>query len=560
MKRSSLERLADEQTEIWYVQENPKRKGSDSWKRYEEYKQAKTVGEALQLGSWKGDLKHDFDHRFLHFKEVQGAAKRAAKARATKATPCRESKAVPAEDEQGDPIEDQGMAESAEPAEPSSSSKRLAQELKRRRSAPRQDKESPQVWKKLKSKGILTENDADEAKEDLPQSSCASQPGPTVAERRPASPLQGEQLSVADLCSRPSDFHEVLSEVEQNARDFARECGLPEEEIASTVEDESTWEAVSAEEPPAEEAGSSAAPSLLDWPEEELVAAAEEPGCSALPPELDWPDEEVLAAAEEAGSSALPPELNWPDEEVLAVTKEVVAPISPDSQDADAEEIRLRCRCQMIKVKQEVEESSEPSAKASPVAVPTPTGDLRQIFQQQRESQSRADAEEGNEEEENEDDDTAEKQAFESAQELSLEQNRSERQLRQQQEQDLLHQGSLYPLECLDQGLMDCIITSADLITWIESVENRVLLYEYLQLRAKAIAWYKEPAQAYFDGRRNVMLSSIEQPGASEVLAKFLEEEMATTKEALYDMPDKAGVYGVAMTLIMLQRLARANL
>eukprot|EP00913_Durusdinium_trenchii_P031352 g29357.t1 len=273
MKRSSLERLADEQTEIWYVQENPKRKGSDSWKRYEEYKQAKTVGEALQLGSWKGDLKHDFDHRFLHFKEVQGAAKRAAKARATKATPCRESKAVPAEDEQGDPIEDQGMAESAEPAEPSSSSKRLAQELKRRRSAPRQDKvpgflmfetwevsafgcagqESPQVWKKLKSKGILTENDADEAKEDLPQSSCASQPGPTVAERRPASPLQGEQLSVADLCSRPSDFHEVLSEVEQNARDFARECGLPEEEIASTVEDESTWEAVSAEEPPAEE-------------------------------------------------------------------------------------------------------------------------------------------------------------------------------------------------------------------------------------------------------------------------------------------------------------------
>ena len=34
----------------------------------------------------------------------------------------------------------------------------------------------------------------------------------------------------------------------------------------------------------------------------------------------------------------------------------------------------------------------------------------------------------------------------------------------------------------------------------------------------------------------------------------------ATTKEALYDMPDKAGVYGVAMTLIMLQRLARANL
>ncbi|CAK9103518.1 Hypothetical protein SCF082_LOCUS48352, partial [Durusdinium trenchii] len=88
-------------------------------------------------------------------------------------------------------------------------------------------------------------------------------------------------------------------------------------------------------------------------------------------------------------------------------------------------------------------------------------------------------------------------------------------------------------------GLMDCIITSADLITWIESVENRVLLYEYLQLRAKAIAWYKEPAQAYFDGRRNVMLSSIEQPGASEVLAKFLEEEMATTKEALYDMPDK---------------------
>eukprot|EP00434_Breviolum_minutum_P006120 symbB.v1.2.005393.t2/scaffold316.1/size230253/8 len=131
-----------------------------------------------------------------------------------------------------------------------------------------------------------------------------------------------------------------------------------------------------------------------------------------------------------------------------------------------------------------------------------------------------------------------EKQAFESAQELSLEQNRSERQLRQERERELLHQGSLEPLERLDEALVDAF-TDAGLLTWLESEENRKLLYQYLELQTKAVAWYKEPAQVYFEAKRRVMLSSLEKPDAAEAVAKFLEEEMATAQEALYFMPDK---------------------
>eukprot|EP00435_Cladocopium_sp_Y103_P025838 s963_g6.t1 len=148
------------------------------------------------------------------------------------------------------------------------------------------------------------------------------------------------------------------------------------------------------------------------------------------------------------------------------------------------------------------------------------------------------DANDENNEENNEDDGDEEKQAFESAQELSLEQNRSERRQRQERERDLLHQGSLEPLERLDEALVDAF-TDACLLTWFESEENRKLLYDYLELQTKAVAWYKEPAQAYFGGRRREMLSLLEQPDSAEAVTKFLEEEVATAQKALYYMPDK---------------------
>lgn len=39
-------------------------------------------------------------------------------------------------------------------------------------------------------------------------------------------------------------------------------------------------------------------------------------------------------------------------------------------------------------------------------------------------------------------------------------------------------------------------MTDAGFFSWLESEEHRELLYDFLELRSKAIAWYHEPAQA----------------------------------------------------------------
>lgn len=60
-----------------FAKENPKRPGSSSAERYEVYKRAKTVGEALRLGATPGDLQHDFRRgyaRRLDRAEVAGVA------------------------------------------------------------------------------------------------------------------------------------------------------------------------------------------------------------------------------------------------------------------------------------------------------------------------------------------------------------------------------------------------------------------------------------------------------------------------------------------------------
>lgn len=50
---------------VTFLQQNPKRSGSTSAVRYEVYKHAGTMGEALRLGALRSDLKHDFDHGFV---------------------------------------------------------------------------------------------------------------------------------------------------------------------------------------------------------------------------------------------------------------------------------------------------------------------------------------------------------------------------------------------------------------------------------------------------------------------------------------------------------------
>ena len=48
-----------------YNQENPKKRGSKSWHRYESYKKATTVDEYFRLQGTLGDLKYDFSRGFF---------------------------------------------------------------------------------------------------------------------------------------------------------------------------------------------------------------------------------------------------------------------------------------------------------------------------------------------------------------------------------------------------------------------------------------------------------------------------------------------------------------
>lgn len=50
---------------ITFATVNPKRSGSSAFERYEKYKRARTVSEALNLGAVKGDIMHDFKRGFL---------------------------------------------------------------------------------------------------------------------------------------------------------------------------------------------------------------------------------------------------------------------------------------------------------------------------------------------------------------------------------------------------------------------------------------------------------------------------------------------------------------
>ena len=54
-----------ENTPIKYIQANPKKVGSKSHARYEGYKKSRTIGEALEKGASRADIRYDADHGFL---------------------------------------------------------------------------------------------------------------------------------------------------------------------------------------------------------------------------------------------------------------------------------------------------------------------------------------------------------------------------------------------------------------------------------------------------------------------------------------------------------------
>lgn len=53
------------ETPLEFKKENPKTQGCAAYNRYEEYKKAKTYGEAIKLGMWKGDFRNDLNKGYI---------------------------------------------------------------------------------------------------------------------------------------------------------------------------------------------------------------------------------------------------------------------------------------------------------------------------------------------------------------------------------------------------------------------------------------------------------------------------------------------------------------
>ena len=63
---------ADHGDGIRFVTRNPKRPRTAAWQRYEQYKVATTVGDALKLGAMRFDIQHDLKHCFAS--KIRGVA------------------------------------------------------------------------------------------------------------------------------------------------------------------------------------------------------------------------------------------------------------------------------------------------------------------------------------------------------------------------------------------------------------------------------------------------------------------------------------------------------
>ena len=72
--RATLTRVmnVDDGDGIRFVTRNPKRPRTAAWQRYEQYKVATTVGDALKLGAMRCDIRHDLKHCFAS--KIRGAA------------------------------------------------------------------------------------------------------------------------------------------------------------------------------------------------------------------------------------------------------------------------------------------------------------------------------------------------------------------------------------------------------------------------------------------------------------------------------------------------------
>lgn len=509
---------------VEFVQANPKKRGSAAFLRYDQYKKARTIGEATRVGALPGDLKNDLDKGYMQVlqQDLGGAA-------------CAPSPLVA--------MRSSGNARSLAPScttfvgppAPSTHVKEGGGERARASMIPSCDppshheRHSP-LLERLKERGTWTPTclgaaarASAEARPPAPASratpSSSSKAVPAAAHISQV-PMTGDSHPPAPMVIEPV----ALDEKRRLCLESAERRREQETALAAWI------------------AAPITAPVQLESATEEEVSSDEDLLQAAFAAEeqrLLATHSDMAAAPVDDAAHQAPLEADTLGIQALGASTQDLDHLSPEE-----EVITLRLRLGVVFVKQESDAQGSSTPGVAECSIPCPdtrSSDLRQVFDRQKVAGHRlpqeADGDEaplGSQEVEQRE----QTEQLNAAQIASYDCNVNERQKREARNRELVQQGDLEPLEAFDRDLLEKLY-EAELFSWFESAENRCLMYRFLEIQSRAKWWYREAAEEYFAEQRARLDAILGLPDVADILAPLLLEETQKVEAAIYAMPEK---------------------
>jgi len=309
-------------------------------------------------------------------------------------------------------------------------------------------------------------------------------------------------------------------------------------------------------------------PDILEMEERELhaqlqaVPAASFAGMARPGPILaaESAGEEPPSPSPDAGEHEIG--LDTAEEELIDEVAPALAELAPAEQENLVEiekgpdTITLCLRLGIIMVKEELPDEDAPAlaelapAEQEDIQQHQPGSrqlDVRQMLQKaarsdgddaDQDTQEEAEAREMQRKREEQQQEQEQLEQFEAAQLSSLEAHAVEKQEREARDrQSFVVSGDPTILESRDPELLEALFGCFELL---QSVENREVLWRYVQIQDKAKKWYKEKAQEYFVQQQKLLFSLLERADGAGAL-QHLQETVAKVEHAMFTMPEISG-------------------
>jgi len=644
---SQLVDLSNPSSFVTFVQTNPKKRGSAAADRYDRYKRARTIGEALTAGALVGDLKNDLgkgylqpnrpavskDHQMLFGVPPQRPAPRgneraaAAKQESQRPVPRGKASEPRSQSTSSHSFQNAGVGHVLGSASAGSGPRSHASHqscLLRVDAKATVPPPASSHLGELRGGTLLQriESRQKERQKIAPEATGTS--SSMLQQNSGVVPMVGGSFSGGALSSNaPASLSSAVTNSQSRTLSPVRLHGKQPQ--AASEETHRKWECrliagTGEQSPITRRSGSPTTTHVSDtMPAVEALRPASGAGFLEDEPILLSPDSianenvfvsaEVTTAGEHGSSPRVMGTTLSNDADVCPNNASAETDVEGETEVSDGEDtISLRLRLGMVVVKKEKDSSDEALAESEPqinvmecgqdaitlrlrlgvawikqepadvssinhyteAAPSSPSGrnlearqlqvgpqvtNLRSLFQQQRlvansrsgdalgqrpaeHSQLGENSEIFRHQQEQQDQQQATEQ-LEAAQIASYDSNVTERQSREAKDRELLQQGSLEPLETLDPELMTSFMCTEGMLCWLESAENRNLLFRYLELRARAIRWYQGPAESYFEKKQLQVTELLEKEDVAEHMSKFLHAETERVEAEMFDMPEK---------------------